>query len=164
MKLADLAVLHVEVLLPAAAFNRLKPGQTVEVVPDAAIGGRYAATVGARSTGDGDPLAPARERALAALSAVLHGYRLGEADRIHALRMLRIPTGVGYETVLGSLSAGRGDVAFREFVMRDVDGGVDKLRVDLTATPSLLAALDTTARPDPRTTGTGALGDEDAVA
>ncbi|MBM7412376.1 AcrR family transcriptional regulator [Clavibacter michiganensis] len=51
--------------------------------------GRYAATVGARSTGDGDPLDPARARALDALSAVLHGYRLGEADRIHALRMLR---------------------------------------------------------------------------
>jgi AcrR family transcriptional regulator len=51
--------------------------------------GRYAATVGARSTGDGDPLDPARERALDALSAVLHGYRLGDADRIHALRMLR---------------------------------------------------------------------------
>jgi hypothetical protein len=29
--------------------------------------------------------------------------------------------------------------------MRDVDGNVDKIRVDLTANPSLLEALNTTA-------------------
>jgi hypothetical protein len=65
------------------------------------------------------------------------------------LRMLRVPTGVGYERALANLSAGRGTAGgsggFREFVMRDVDGHVDKIRVDLTANPALLEALNTTA-------------------
>jgi hypothetical protein len=61
------------------------------------------------------------------------------------LRMLRVPTGVGYERALATLSAGRGTTGFREFVMRDVDGHVDKIRVDLTANPALLEALNTTA-------------------
>ena len=46
--------------------------------------------------------------------------------------------------------AGRGTEGFREFVMRDVDGHVDKIRVDLTANPSLLEALNTTAGRDTR--------------
>lgn len=61
------------------------------------------------------------------------------------LRMLRVPTGVGYERALATLSGGRGAAGFREFVMRDVDGHVDKIRVDLTANPALLEALNTTA-------------------
>ena len=65
------------------------------------------------------------------------------------LRMLRVPTGVEYERALANLSAGRGSAdgsgGFREFVMRDVDGHVDKIRVDLTANPALLEALNTTA-------------------
>ena len=36
--------------------------------------------------------------------------------------------------------------ALREFVMRDVDGNVDKICVDLSANPGLLEALNTTAR------------------
>ena len=59
--------------------------------------------------------------------------------------MLRVQTGVGHERALASLSAGRGSVGFREFVMRDVDGHVDKIRVDLTANPGLLEVLNTTA-------------------
>jgi AcrR family transcriptional regulator len=51
--------------------------------------GRYAATTGARPTGPDDPLLPAIERTLSSLGAVLHGYPLDDADRIHALRMLR---------------------------------------------------------------------------
>ncbi|HEY6796930.1 MAG TPA: ATP-binding protein, partial [Kineosporiaceae bacterium] len=70
-----------------------------------------------------------------------------------ALRMLRIPAGVGYESVLSRLSP-RGAPGerskIREFVMRDVDGNVDRMRVDLDHLPELLAALDTTARPDER--------------
>ena len=70
-----------------------------------------------------------------------------------ALRMLRIPAGVGYESVLARLSP-RGAPGersrIREFVMRDVDGNVDRMRVDLDHLPELLAALDTTARPDER--------------
>ncbi len=62
-----------------------------------------------------------------------------------ALRMLRVQTGVGYERVLASLSSHRGSAGFREFVMRDVDGQVDKIRVDLAANPGLLDALNTTA-------------------
>ncbi|MPZ94733.1 MAG: hypothetical protein GEU96_07395, partial [Propionibacteriales bacterium] len=62
------------------------------------------------------------------------------------LRMLRVQTGVGYERALASLSSTRGSVSYREFVMRDVEGHVDKIRVDLTGNPGLLAALDTTAR------------------
>ncbi len=43
--------------------------------------------------------------------------------------------------------AGTERVASREFVLRDVDGRVDKMRVDLTHNPGLLAVLDTTAKP-----------------
>jgi hypothetical protein len=70
-----------------------------------------------------------------------------------ALRMLRIPAGVGYESVLARLSP-RGAPGersrIREFVMRDVDGNVDRMRVDLDHLPELLEALDTTARPHER--------------
>jgi hypothetical protein len=70
-----------------------------------------------------------------------------------ALRMLRIPPGVGYESVLARLSP-RGAPGersrIREFVMRDVDGNVDRMRVDLDHLPELLEALDTTARPKER--------------
>jgi len=63
------------------------------------------------------------------------------------LRLLGVERGVGYERVLGTLSAGRGNVSYREFVVRDVDGHVDKVRIDLSHNPPLLAALDTTAKP-----------------
>jgi hypothetical protein len=59
--------------------------------------------------------------------------------------MLRVSEGVGYEAALANLSYRRGAAAGREFVMRDVDGNVEKFCVDLTANPSLLAALNTTA-------------------
>ncbi len=65
-----------------------------------------------------------------------------------ALRMLRVPTDVGYEETLASLSAndaGTSDrLGFREFVMRDVDGRVQKIRVDMSYVPDLLGYLDTT--------------------
>jgi hypothetical protein len=79
------------------------------------------------------------------MSAAFVG-RLEDDDAARdGLRMLRVPTGVGYERALAALSAGRGADGFREFVMRDVDGNVDKIRVDLTANPGLLDALNTTA-------------------
>jgi len=79
------------------------------------------------------------------ISAAFVG-RLEDAETARdGLRMLRVPVGVGYERALGNLSSGRGADGFREFVMRDVDGNVDKLRVDLTANPELLEALNTTA-------------------
>lgn len=66
-----------------------------------------------------------------------------------ALRMLRVPTGVGYEQVLAGLSqhadaASSDRLGYREFVMRDVDGRVQKIRVDVAYVAGLLAALDTT--------------------
>ena len=82
------------------------------------------------------------------LSAAFVGRIEDEETAADALRMLRVPIGVGYERVLATLSppdaAGR-RAAYREFVMRDVDGRVDKVRVDLSTNPRLLAALDTTA-------------------
>ena len=65
-----------------------------------------------------------------------------------ALRLLRVPTDVGYEAVLAGLSAvdsaSSSRLGFREFVMRDVDGRVQKVRVDVSYVPDLLAYLDTT--------------------
>jgi len=65
-----------------------------------------------------------------------------------ALRLLRVPTGVGYEAVLAGLStvdaSSVGRLGFREFVMRDVDGRVQKVRVDVSYVPDLLTYLDTT--------------------
>ncbi len=51
--------------------------------------GRYAAGNSARPTGPDDPFIPATDRLLAALAAVLHGYRIDPGQEIHALRMLR---------------------------------------------------------------------------
>jgi hypothetical protein len=91
------------------------------------------------------------------MSAAFVGRIEDEDAARDGLRMLRVPTGVGYERALASLSAGRdtvdsggpggasGSGGFREFVMRDVDGHVDKIRVDLAANPNLLEALNTTA-------------------
>ena len=82
------------------------------------------------------------------MSAAFVGRIEDEDAARDGLRMLRVPTGVGYERALANLSAGRGAAGFREFVMRDVDGNVDKIRVDLTANPGLLEALNTTAGRD----------------
>jgi hypothetical protein len=79
------------------------------------------------------------------MSAAFVGRIEDEDAAKDALRMLRVPTGVGYERVLAGLSSGRGEDAFREFVMRDVDGHVDKVRIDLGANPELLRVLNTTA-------------------
>jgi DNA helicase HerA-like ATPase len=65
-----------------------------------------------------------------------------------ALRMLRVPTDVGYEATLAALSqvdsSSSDRLGFREFVMRDVDGRVQKIRVDLSYVTDLLRYLDTT--------------------
>jgi hypothetical protein len=65
-----------------------------------------------------------------------------------ALRLLRVPTEVGYEQTLASLStvdtSSSSRLGFREFVMRDVDGRVQKIRVDVSYVPDLLTYLDTT--------------------
>jgi hypothetical protein len=65
-----------------------------------------------------------------------------------ALRLLRVPVDDGYEAVLASLSqidpASPARLGFREFVMRDVDGRVQKVRIDMSWVPGLLEHLDTT--------------------
>jgi hypothetical protein len=73
----------------------------------------------------------------------------GEAQD-EALRLLKVPTGVGYEQMLGTLSPrprhdDRPDDTPRQFVFADGHGGVEKIRIDLEA-PHLdhvRAALDT---------------------
>ena len=96
------------------------------------------------------------------MSAAFVGRIEDEDAARDGLRMLRVATGVGYERALATLSSGRGGDALREFVMRDVDGNVDKLCVDLSANPGLLEVLNTTAG---RVTGGGAaVGEREQVA
>jgi hypothetical protein len=96
------------------------------------------------------------------MSAAFVGRTEDDEAAGKALGMLRVPTGSGYERALGTLSASRGSAVFREFVMRDVDGRVDKIRVDLTHNPALLEALDTTARPTGRMGAEPAADDDEA--
>ncbi len=76
--------------------------------------------------------------------------RIAEDSEIaaEALRLLRVPTDVGYEQTLAALSqvdtASSSRLGFREFVMRDVDGRVQKVRVDVSYVRDLLRYLDTT--------------------
>ncbi|MEO3817380.1 ATP-binding protein [Plantactinospora sp. B24E8] len=76
--------------------------------------------------------------------------RIAEDEEIasEALRLLRVPVNDGYEATLASLSAvdttSADRLGFREFVMRDVDGRVQKVRVDVSYVPGLLDHLDTT--------------------
>lgn len=79
------------------------------------------------------------------MSAAFVGRIEDDESARDGLRMLRVPIGVGYERALATLSSGRGDAAMREFIMRDVDGHVEKLCIDLTANPGLLEVLNTTA-------------------
>lgn len=76
--------------------------------------------------------------------------RIAEDTEIasEALRLLRVPVDDGYEATLASLSTADASSAsrlgFREFVMRDVDGRVQKVRVDVSYVDGLLTHLDTT--------------------
>jgi hypothetical protein len=101
--------------------------------------------------------------------------RIAEDSEIaaEALRLLRVPTGVGYEQTLAALSqvdaSSATRLGFREFVMRDVDARVQKVRVDVSYVPDLLTYLDTTPAStiDPVLVGPRdpvALGSRDPVA
>ncbi|WP_200210229.1 ATP-binding protein [Micromonospora coerulea] len=85
--------------------------------------------------------------------------RIAEDTEIasEALRLLRVPVNDGYEATLASLSqADAGSAArlgFREFVMRDVDGRVQKVRVDVSYVEGLLDHLDTTPAAVAQTAG-----------
>lgn len=79
--------------------------------------------------------------------------RIAEDQEIasEALRLLRVPVHDGYEATLASLSqvdtSSQHRLGFREFVMRDVDGRVQKVRVDVSYVDGLLEHLDTTPGP-----------------
>ncbi|HNI83524.1 MAG TPA: efflux RND transporter periplasmic adaptor subunit, partial [Rhodocyclaceae bacterium] len=45
LKLADIGTLHVEALLPVDAWGKLAVGQSIEILPESPVGGRYTATV-----------------------------------------------------------------------------------------------------------------------
>ncbi len=84
------------------------------------------------------------------VNAVFVGRTDDEEAQTEALRLLKVPTGVGYEQMLGTLSPrprhdDRPDDTPRQFVFADGHGGVEKIRIDLEA-PHLehvRAALDT---------------------
>ncbi len=84
------------------------------------------------------------------VNAVFVGRTDDEEAQTDALRLLKVPTGVGYEQMLGTLSPrprhdDRPDDTPRQFVFADGHGGVEKIRIDLEA-PHLehvRAALDT---------------------
>jgi RND family efflux transporter MFP subunit len=76
LKLAEIDTLHVEVLLPAAAYGKVKPGMEIEVIPEIPAGSRHSATV------------KVIDRLLDAASGTF-GVRLELANRAH-----RIPAGI----------------------------------------------------------------------
>jgi len=66
-----------------------------------------------------------------------------------ACRLLSIPVGDRYEEILGSLSLQvdhdtTDRLGYRDFLMRDVDGRVQQVRIDLSYVAGLLQVLDTT--------------------
>ena len=72
------------------------------------------------------------------VNAVFVGRTDDEEAQAEALRLLRVPTGVGYEPMLGTLSPrprhdDRPDDTPRQFVFADGHGGVEKIRIDLEA-------------------------------
>ncbi|WP_250549596.1 ATP-binding protein [Pseudonocardia sp. H11422] len=72
------------------------------------------------------------------VNAVFVGRTDDEEAQGEALRLLRVPTGVGYEQMLGTLSPrprhdDRPDDTPRQFVFADGHGGVEKIRIDLEA-------------------------------
>src|SRR5262249_15459231 len=83
------------------------------------------------------------------VSTVFVGRIADDAEvAAEALRLLRVPAGAGYEQTLAALSqpdpTTTGRLGFREFVMRDVDGRVQKVRIAVSWVPGLLDTLDTT--------------------
>ncbi|MEP6696498.1 MAG: ATP-binding protein [Pseudonocardiales bacterium] len=63
-----------------------------------------------------------------------------------SLRMLKVPADCGYERVLGTFPVG--GAPYREFLMRDAFGRVDRIRIDHGWHPGLAAALNTDAAND----------------
>jgi hypothetical protein len=72
------------------------------------------------------------------VNAVFVGRTDDEEAQREALRLLKVPIGVGYEQMLGTLSPrprhdDRPDDTPRQFIFADGHGGVEKIRIDLEA-------------------------------
>ena len=84
------------------------------------------------------------------VSAAFIGRLTDETAQQDALRFIPgIQPGQGYEAIFESLSrpTAAGRRGAREFVFSDGAGGVERIRMDLSAHPEVLEALDTTADP-----------------
>jgi AAA-like domain len=85
------------------------------------------------------------------ISAAFIGRLTDESAQRDALRFLPgVREGVGYEAIFGTLSrpSREGKRGAREFVFSDGTGGVERIRMDMSAHPELLEALSTTADPE----------------
>jgi hypothetical protein len=85
------------------------------------------------------------------ISAAFIGRLTGEDAQRDALRFLPgIRDGMGYESIFGTLSrpTREGRRGAREFIFSDGTGGIERIRMDMSAHPRLLEALQTTADPD----------------
>ncbi|GAA4117672.1 ATP-binding protein [Knoellia locipacati] len=85
------------------------------------------------------------------VSAAFIGRLTGEDAQRDALRFIPgARPDVGYEAIFESLSrpTSHGHRGSREFVFSDGAGGVERMRMDLSAHPQLLEALNTTADPN----------------
>jgi len=99
------------------------------------------------------------------VSAAFIGRLTDEKAQEDALRFIPgIQPGQGYEAIFESLSrpTATGRRGPREFVFSDGSGGVERIRMDLSAHPEVLEALDTTA--DPTKTRTYGVGPSSAHA
>ncbi|GAA1234937.1 ATP-binding protein [Oryzihumus leptocrescens] len=85
------------------------------------------------------------------ISAAFIGRLTDEGAQQDALRFLPgVREGVGYEAIFGTLSrpSREGRRGAREFVFSDGIGGIERIRMDMSAHPDLLEALSTTADPE----------------
>lgn len=78
------------------------------------------------------------------------------AEATGALRLARIPTGLGYERAVATLAlgglrpqVGQGRTGVRDFILRDADGYTERIRWDVGHLQHVLTALDTTAVGNP---------------
>ncbi len=90
---------------------------------------------------------------VALLDSVFVGRLDDEEAQADALRLLKVPVGVGYEQVIAALGRRPGsrseverDTEPRQFIFADGAGGVERIRVDFSGPhlDHLRAALDTT--------------------
>jgi hypothetical protein len=100
------------------------------------------------------------------VDAALIGTTTGADAQRDALSLLGVETGCGYEAILGGLSlrdrrSGKRSPV-RDWVFQDGNGGLEVIRPDISGTPELMAALDTTADPTKVAASNGHLTLDDA--